>query len=676
MRIAFIDLNHRTRGIHTNTVPLGLGLISRYLQATVDHPFDIRMFKDTVKALDCLGSWEPNVLGLSLYVWNSELNLHVARMVKENYPDCLVVAGGPNLDPSPSGKVSFLTRHPFVDLCVSYDGEIPFAGVVRSFLSSGMDRNAVKQNPPSGCYALHPESGALVEDDQPPPRLESLDVFGTVYADGVFDEFFEDGFHPFVQTHRGCPFTCAFCHTSDYYYSKMLFQSPGIFEKEMEYLGRRFSGQRNVTLYIANTNMSLFDQDFEIAKIIRRIQERYDWPALLNVNSGKNPQKLLEMLSIIDFQPILSLQTLTPGVLKNVGRRNIPMEEFIEFQRQVSGRTGGVSGTELILSLPGETRESFLKSLSTLLNSDIQNIVIYTLMRLKGTPLYSEKCKQEYGHVVRFRVVPRQFSNVNGTRVIESEEVIVGTDQMPYADYLELRGLSFVVKLFFGSTELVPLKRFLRESGADLGQWTLLLQKGLVKYPDIYGVYQEFMRETEEELFESRESLLAHFNQPEHWEALVTERAGSNLLRKYMRVLLYEHFESFLHLSLSKARELVEARITGEDLPVVDEIFKDLERYLSTRSIRRLVEGGPFFEKEFHLEYDVPTWSEHRKEGILLKDLKGPHRYRVRLENEARKWLEKFSSLNQSTSLSLENLYHEQGIENLWPSWIPGRTES
>ena len=110
----------------------------------------------------------------------------------------------------------------------------------------------------------------------------------------------------------------------------------------MEYLGKRFAGQHNVTLYMANTNMSLFDQDFEIAGIIRMIQEKYDWPLLININSGKNPKKLLDMLSILDFQPIMSLQTLTPGVLKNIKRKNIPFETFVDFQNKVAHKTGKV----------------------------------------------------------------------------------------------------------------------------------------------------------------------------------------------------------------------------------------------------------------------------------------------------------------------------------------------
>ena len=67
--------------------------------------------------------------------------------------------------------------------------------------------------------------------------------------------------------------------------------------------------------------MSLFDQDFPIAEIIHDMQEKHDWPRIINVNSGKKPEKLKKMYSLIQFQPSIALQTLTKDVLKNIKRK-------------------------------------------------------------------------------------------------------------------------------------------------------------------------------------------------------------------------------------------------------------------------------------------------------------------------------------------------------------------
>ena len=79
MKIALFDLNHMTRGVHTNTVPLGLGLISVYLEKSIGGNFEIKIFKDTQKALKDLSSSAIDIAGISQYSWNSELNLFIAK---------------------------------------------------------------------------------------------------------------------------------------------------------------------------------------------------------------------------------------------------------------------------------------------------------------------------------------------------------------------------------------------------------------------------------------------------------------------------------------------------------------------------------------------------------------------------------------------------------------------
>lgn len=560
MRIALLDLNHVTCGVHNNTVPLGLGLIATYVRRKINRKIEIKIFKDVKKSLLCFKKWKPDIVGITQYSWNSELNLFIAGLVKQSNPECLVVAGGPNLEMQDAGRVKFFKNYPFVDICVSYDGEMPFAEIIKLALS-GVDSRRINKFHVAGAYSFDHNKNTIIASTQKPPRLNSLDVFGPLYINGLFDEFLDDGFHPFLQTHRGCPFTCAFCHTSDSYYSRMLFLSPEIFIQDMEYLGRRFSGRHDVVLYMANTNMSLFEQDFVIAKIIRKIKDKYDWPHIINVNSGKDPKKLLKMLSIIKFQPGIALQTLTPRVLKNIGRINIPFNEFVSFQREVLRKTGETSTTELILCLPEETKESFLVTLRQVLYSGVQNVVIYTLMNLKGTTLSLPEVARKYGYVIRHRVVPRQFSLIEGKMILDTEEVVVGTDTMSFADYLELRGIAFTATSFIGSVELMPLRRLLVEYDLDLSQWIFGIHGNLLRHEALKILYDGFICDTKNELFVDRSSLIRFFEKEENFNALVSGKFGDNLLRKYKFLLLAKHYREVLELAISEAGKLLAQRL-------------------------------------------------------------------------------------------------------------------
>lgn len=666
MKVALLDLNHMMRGVHTNTVSLGAVLIAHYLQKILNYQFDIKLFKRVESFLSILTSWVPDIIGITQYCWNSELNLYVAHLAKQVNPDCLVVAGGPNLELSKSGKILFLKTRSFVDICVSYDGEIPFAEILRR-LVSGEKNIDVRRNPVAGSYSLDPETGEFIDSFEKPPRLSTLNVFGPVYAGGFFDEQLEDGFHPFVQTHRGCPFTCAFCHTSDTYHSKILFLSPNIFRRDMDYLGKRFAGQHEITLYIANTNMGLFDEDFEIAKIIRQIQEKYDWPRYINVNAGKNPKRLLDMFSIIKIQPTIDLQTLTSNVLKNIKRKNITFKDFVTFQHKVFKKTDRAPSTSLILCLPGETKETFFKTLRAVLNSGVRNIVIYTLMKLKGTLLASEEYAKRYSYVVRHRVVPRQFSIVNGEKILDTEEVVVSTNTMSFEDYLELRGISFTITVFFSSTELIPLKRLMLEYGVDIAQWVFGIHQRLSEFPALNSNFENFMKETKEELFVTRDALLEFFNKPDNFKALCSGHLGDNLLRKYKCIVLSKYYKSALKLAISEAGKLLCKHI-GKDTS--DSLLNDMSLYLSTRDLKEVFKkADPYIKKIFHLNYNLIDWMQNFDNSLRLEDFYGSFDYRVVVTDEIKKRFQEFIRMNRDFDLSLQILYRDGIIRDFWPIW-------
>lgn len=654
MKIALLDLNHTTCGVHTNTCPLGIGLIKRYTETHADTtetrilPEDIRMFKEMSKLQAALygtetkvikdirmpklqaTAWIPDVVGIALYCWNTELNLFAVRLIKKLNPKAIIIAGGANV-----------SGHPDIDFSIEFDGEKAFSSIIQQ-LARGVKKEDIKS--------------------EMQPRIKSLDVFGSVYADGLFDEFLDAGYHPFVQTHRGCPFGCSFCHSGHTYYNKMIFQSPDVFRKDMEYLARRFKGRDDVVLYIANTNMSLFKEDFEIAKIIREMQDTYNFPKFINVNSGKDPDKLLEMLKIIKFRPQIALQTLTPEVLHNVHRVNIPFEKYTAFQEEVVRQTGEPSATELILCLEGETMASFFETLRKVINSGVQQIVIFTLMNLKGTPISEPGYAARNKHVIRHRIVPRQFSEINGEKIFDTEEVIVATKDMPFEDYLDLRGLCYTIATVFSSSELIPLKRFLLESNIDIAQWVFNIHDKLWQYPRLVFHYTQFMKETMSELFKTREELIRYYENPVHYNELLEGKKGDNLLRKYKANTLSEDYYSVLSIAIAEARQLL-------DTPLADAILDDMLIYLNSRDMHHLIFNRirPD-DRVVRLRFDIPSWLSGDK-SKRLGDMFGTFNYNVSYPTDIIETLDSYLGANKDAKLSMGILYRDGHTDMFWAKW-------
>ncbi|MEI6070382.1 MAG: radical SAM protein [Verrucomicrobiae bacterium] len=670
MRVALLDLNHHTVGIHTNTVPLGSGLIAAYARKKLpaEIPVDFKIFKNPNDLLLTIKTWLPDVVGLAQYSWNSELNYFCASRIKKINPKLLVVAGGPNLELADSRRLAHLRRLKNVDLAVEFDGEIPFAEIIIR-VAKGESVEQIRSDPPAGVYSLSFDGERLSHGKGMPPRLADLNDCGSVYAEGIFDEFLDSGWHPFVQTHRGCPFACTYCHTSHRYYNKMIFQDTEVFRKDIEYLAKRFAGQHHIVLYIANTNMGLFKEDFDIARVIREVQDKYDWPKYIDCNSGKDPVKLQKLTQILKgFVPAIAFQSLTEQVLKNINRKNTEFSAFQDFQLQALRTSAEHSGTEIILSLPGETRETFLAGLRTLINSGLQDICIYTLMSLKGTPLGSDEHRSRYAHDIRYRVVPRQFSKLYGETVIDTEEVVVGTSTMPFSDYLDLRGVSFLVSAIFSAPELKPLKQFMMDYRIDLADWIFTLHGRIPENRELKTIYGEFIRETEEELFETHEALMEFYRVDRNWDSLVAGINGDNIARKYKCLMVSTAFPMMLKASVECVRELVN---DFTDRGNLNGMLDELERFLSFRNLEPIIRNGygQVAVNMHSFQYDLLSWIESVDPERRLDYYKQPCVLELKAPDGGEQKLRDLLSMNRDASLSLQILVRDNRTRDLWPIW-------
>src|SRR5689334_252818 len=95
MRVYLADLAYLNEWDTNQPVPLNVGYIGAYLQQ--HRPGDeIRLFKDPLELVKQISAAPPDLLGMSHYDWNSNLNLPVLRHARSVKPDMVTVLGGPD----------------------------------------------------------------------------------------------------------------------------------------------------------------------------------------------------------------------------------------------------------------------------------------------------------------------------------------------------------------------------------------------------------------------------------------------------------------------------------------------------------------------------------------------------------------------------------------------------
>src|SRR3990167_5971990 len=111
-KIFFADLTHTGTGIiATESMPLNIGLLASYLYTKFGKDkLDIRLFKYPEKLIEAIKKEKLDMLGASMYTWNTNLACYICEMAKKLYPDLLIVHGGSNVPLDEENQYLYLEK--------------------------------------------------------------------------------------------------------------------------------------------------------------------------------------------------------------------------------------------------------------------------------------------------------------------------------------------------------------------------------------------------------------------------------------------------------------------------------------------------------------------------------------------------------------------------------------
>lgn len=604
------DLRHNYSGVLANDcMPLGVGYMKAVMDRDVPHVRS-RVFAYPDRLLDAIRNEPPDVLMLSNYMWNEWISFHFAKVMKQIRPQTLVVMGGPNICLEDDRQMAYMAAHPEIDLYVLGEGDFLGAQVTQHFLDAGKSIERLGQREvPSSIYR---RDGELIRTKMW-ERKGAIDDIPSPWLTGVLDEFFDGKLAPLLETNRGCPFQCTFCVQGVRWYTKVHYFSKERLRDEIDYIGR-LNQERCPSmgfLRIADSNYGMFERDAEISGWIGESQMKYGFPTYIDATTGKNrPERVIESLEKVNGAIVLyqSVQSLDDGVLENIKRSNISKEAYEQVMIHIRGR-GLRALSDLILGLPGETLESHTRSIEELIDSGTNEMHLFQAMMLKGSELENAESRAKYHFDTRFRVLPKNYGVYAGERVFDVDEIVVATDTLSFGDYLRARTYALTMSIFWNNSWFQEAVELVKAFDIRPSKWTHAMRDALERDAGPIGtMLAEFLTETKNELFPTREALVEFYSKDENFQRLTNGEIGDNLMYKYRARASYFMWPEFCRLAMNATREVLEQHGASARIADFDDVWADFHTYMEAKHAWGMTAAEILAPVRATMRYDVRAW--------------------------------------------------------------------
>ncbi|WP_075981133.1 B12-binding domain-containing radical SAM protein [Bacillus massilinigeriensis] len=406
MNIICTTLN--AKFIHTN-------LAIRLLKAYAQPEFDIELTEYTIKdpvmnIVTDLYKRKPNIIGFSCYIWNIEETAKVAQMLKKIDPSIFIVIGGPEVT---YNAQEWLERVEYFDAIVIGEGEEPFKQLLHE-LNSEQNLEKVR--------GIAFRKDGQIHMNLPQNKLDLRNIPSPF-------RFEEDLPHlskriVYIETSRGCPFTCQFCLSSIEvgvrYFDKAKVKEDILYlmkngARVFKFVDRTFNISRSYAMdmfrFLIDEHLPGTVFQFEITADIMR-------PEVIEFLNKEAPPGL--------FRFEIGVQSTNDYTNELVKRK----QNFEKLTRTVTMvKEGGKidQHLDLIAGLPEEDYDSFKKTFNDVFALRPEELQLGFLKMLRGTGLTQQADEYQYVYsdfppyeMVSNRILP--FSDV--IRIKQVEDVL------------------------------------------------------------------------------------------------------------------------------------------------------------------------------------------------------------------------------------------------------------
>ncbi len=353
----------------------------------------------------------PDLLGLSLYTWNSERSLDLARRVKKRLPSLSVVVGGPEVQPDNA----WVLQHPAVDVAVIGEGEQTFADLLAwaERREEGFALPGLPSHIPG--LAARDAQGQLIFTGER-AALADLSAIPSPYLAGHL-ELPPDGMQ-MVEVSRWCPYACSFCLYGRNMGPRLGGRYFGLGRVLAEIAWGRQRGVRRV--HFVEANLNLLPIFWPLMRALAELNADRRLTFYAELRGEHLTGEAVAALDAANVRVVeVGLQTANPAALR-ASYRKTDLATWAAGTRRLYDAKIEVL-LDVILGLPEDDAAGVAETLAFIERERLGPYDIFTLQVLPGTALRREAAR----HGITFQGRPPYY--------------VLGTGRLPYAELRRLR---------------------------------------------------------------------------------------------------------------------------------------------------------------------------------------------------------------------------------------------
>jgi len=319
---------------------------------------------------------QPGIVGLACYIWNIDMTLKLAGLLKKVLPQVVIILGGPEVT---YDSATVMQQHPCVDYIVQGEGEEILPRLLEALQSN---------SPVNDIAGLTFRQNEVIVTGTP-QIVADLNTISFPYCDEDIDKLKDKIIY--YESARGCPFSCSYCLSS---------ATCGVrfFNLDRVYRDLQFFIAYNVrqVKFVDRTFNARKEHYLPILRFLAKSDCRTNFH--FEIAADILDDEVLEFLKEVPigrFQFEIGIQSTYEQTLDKISRHN-NWSKIVDYVTRIISYQNIHVHLDLIVGLPQESYERFGESFNDVYQLQPQMLQIGFLKMLKGAAIRTGAEKYNY----------------------------------------------------------------------------------------------------------------------------------------------------------------------------------------------------------------------------------------------------------------------------------------